>query len=71
MGKKLCTLLRDGYWNGTYNVTGNGIGTTNLLVQQKILMVLAKVVRLDSSLEFREVTHVILGKVKNKWKRNR
>jgi hypothetical protein len=43
MGKRLCTLLSDGNWNSTYNVTGNGNGTINLLVQKK-LMVVAKVV---------------------------
>jgi hypothetical protein len=70
MGKRLCTLLRDGNWNSTYNVTGNGNGTINLLVQKKS-MVLAKVVRLNNSLDNGEVTHVLLCKVKNKWKRKR
>jgi hypothetical protein len=43
MVKRLCTLLRDGNWNGTYYGTVNGIGIINLLVQKK-LMVAAKVV---------------------------
>jgi hypothetical protein len=36
MGKKLCTLLRDGYWNGTSNVTGNVIGTAIFIGTEKI-----------------------------------